>query len=408
MNFALPTYASPEAVDFADRSMEAVCYAAYWASTELARERGRYSSYTGSLWDQGVLPLDSLDRLAAARGEAVTVGPRRPAGLGRPAARIARYGMRNSNCVAPLPDGDHRQHRRRLGGIEPTTRTSTSKSNLSGEFTVVNDALVRDLKALDLWDEVMVADLNTSTGRWPASTACRRNSRPATPPPSKSTRSGWSKPPPAGKKWIDQSQSLNLCLALPSGKKLDELYKLAWQRGLKTTYYLRTWAPANGKDRRPGRRWRTAEAPKFCSSTIATARPANETRTLPLARLRRRLTWLARLSGTVTTMPTARPATNAPLRFDDWDTPASPPPTAFPPTDSASQTSRWVPCSPTRRPRSHRRWPRSPPPTSASSTARRTSTSWPLKSTLGLGILPQGQPQPLDAAGNPPMAQDVH
>ncbi len=259
-------YASPEAVEFADRSMEAVCYHAYWASTELARERGRYSSFTGSLWDRGILPLDSIDLLESGRGEAVEVN--RDARLDWPAlkARIAQYGMRNSNCVAIAPTATISNIVGVSASIEPPYQNLYVKSNLSGEFTVVNEALVRDLKALDLWDEVMVADLKYFDGSlaridrvpdelkdryatafeidpsWLVEAAARRQ------------------------KWIDQAQSLNLYLALPSGKKLDELYKLAWKRGLKTTYYLRTLGAsqaekAGGRDDAGG----TDETPKFCS-----------------------------------------------------------------------------------------------------------------------------------------------
>ena len=262
---ALP-YASPEAVDFADRSMEAVCHAAYWGSTELARERGRYSSYTGSLWDQGVLPLDSLDRLAAARGEAVTVD--RDARLDWAALRerIARYGLRNSNCVAIAPTATIANIVGVSAGIEPDYQNLYVKSNLSGEFTVLNDALVRDLKALDLWDEVMVADLKYFDGslaridRVPEELKARYATAFEIDPV-------WLVEAAARRqKWIDQSQSLNLYLALPSGKKLDELYKLAWQRGLKTTYDLRTLG-ASQAEKTGGRddAGAPAEAPKFCS-----------------------------------------------------------------------------------------------------------------------------------------------
>ncbi|WP_265942163.1 ribonucleoside-diphosphate reductase subunit alpha [Dechloromonas sp. A34] len=233
-------YASTAAVEFADKTMEAVCYHAYSASSELARERGRYSSYTGSLWDRGILPLDSIRLLEAGRGGHVELNRDSSLDWAGLKERIARHGMRNSNCVAIAPTATISNIVGVSASIEPGYQNIYVKSNLSGEFTVVNAALVRDLKALNLWDEVMVADLKYFDGSlariervpdelkaryatafeidpvWLIEAAARRQ------------------------KWIDQAQSLNLYLALPSGKKLDEIYKLAWLRGLKTTYYLRT------------------------------------------------------------------------------------------------------------------------------------------------------------------------
>ena len=235
-------YASGEAVEFADRSMEAVCYYAYYASTELAEERGRYSSYRGSLWDRGILPQDTLKLLAEARGGYVEVDTSETMDWATLRARIATHGMRNSNCVAIAPTATISNIIGVSACIEPTFQNLYVKSNLSGEFTVVNDYLVRDLKARGLWDEVMVADLKYFDGtlsridrvpadlraiyatafevdpKWLVEAASRRQ------------------------KWIDQAQSLNIYMAGASGKKLDEVYKLAWVRGLKTTYYLRTMA----------------------------------------------------------------------------------------------------------------------------------------------------------------------
>ena len=233
-------YASEAAVAFADRSMEMVCYQAYLASTELARERGSYSSFAGSLWQQGVLPHETIALLEAGRGEAVTVDRSSTLDWEALKARIAQHGMRNSNCVAIAPTATISNIVGVSASIEPTYQNLYVKSNLSGEFTVVNAALVQELKALDLWDEVMVDDLKYFDGSlariervpqelreryatafemdpvWLVEAAARRQ------------------------KWIDQAQSLNLYLAQPSGRKLDALYRLAWQRGLKTTYYLRT------------------------------------------------------------------------------------------------------------------------------------------------------------------------
>jgi ribonucleoside-diphosphate reductase alpha chain len=232
-------YASPEAVEFADRSMEMVAFCAYWASTELAEERGRYSSFEGSLWDNGVLPQDTLDLLAAERGGYVELDRSVTLDWDSLRERIKKFGMRNSNCLAIAPTATIANIVGVSASIEPTYQNLYVKSNLSGEFTVVNEYLVSDLKAADLWDEVMISDLKYFDGnlaridrvpadlrrlyatafevepKWLVEAAARRQ------------------------KWIDQSQSLNIYMAGASGRKLDETYKLAWIRGLKTTYYLR-------------------------------------------------------------------------------------------------------------------------------------------------------------------------
>jgi ribonucleoside-diphosphate reductase alpha chain len=233
-------FASAEAVEFADRSMEAVCYHAYWASTELAEERGRYSSFRGSLWDRGILPHDTLKLLAEERGGYVEVDTSESLDWAALRERIRLHGMRNSNCVAIAPTATISNIIGVSACIEPTYQNLYVKSNLSGEFTVVNDYLVRDLKKLGLWDEVMIADLKFFDGSlakidripaelraiyatafevdptWLVECASRRQ------------------------KWIDQAQSLNIYMAGASGRKLHETYTLAWLRGLKTTYYLRT------------------------------------------------------------------------------------------------------------------------------------------------------------------------
>ena len=233
-------YASQEAVEFADRSMEAVCYYAYWASSELAKERGRYASYKGSLWDKGILPIDSLDMLAQARGGYLEVDRTKTMDWDALRTKIAKDGMRNSNCVAIAPTATISNIIGVDSSIEPCFGNLSVKSNLSGEFTIINHYLVHDLKRLGLWDDVMVMDLKHFDGSlraidrvpqeikalyatafevepiWLVEAASRRQ------------------------KWIDQAQSLNIYMAGASGKKLDETYKLAWLRGLKTTYYLRT------------------------------------------------------------------------------------------------------------------------------------------------------------------------
>ena len=233
-------YASQAAVEFADTSMEAICYHAYWASTELARERGQYASYKGSLWDKGILPLDTLDMLAKERGGYVEVD--RSATLDWDALRqkIARDGMRNSNCVAIAPTATISNIIGVDACIEPCFGNLSVKSNLSGEFTVINHYLVRDLKKLGLWDDVMVVDLKHFDG----------SLRPIDRVPNEikalyatafEIETSWLVEAGSRRqKWIDQAQSLNIYMAGASGKKLDETYKLAWVRGLKTTYYLRT------------------------------------------------------------------------------------------------------------------------------------------------------------------------
>ena len=233
-------YASQEAVEFADQSMEAICYYAYWASTELAAERGKYASYKGSLWDQGIMPLDTLDLLERARGGYVEVDRSMTLDWDTLRNKIAKDGMRNSNCVAIAPTATISNIIGVDACIEPCFGNLSVKSNLSGEFTIINSYLVRDLKRLGLWDDVMVMDLKHFDGSlrpidripqeikalyatafevettWLVEAAARRQ------------------------KWIDQAQSLNIYMAGASGKKLDDTYKLAWLRGLKTTYYLRT------------------------------------------------------------------------------------------------------------------------------------------------------------------------
>ena len=240
-------YSSDAAVAFADRSMEAVCYYAYWASTELAKERGKYSSYKGSLWDQGILPLDTLDLLEQARGGYVEVDRSSTLDWDTLRKKIAKDGMRNSNCVAIAPTATISNIIGVDASIEPCFGNLSVKSNLSGEFTVINSYLVHDLKRLGLWDDVMVMDLKHFDGSlapidrvpqeikslyatafevetvWLVEAAARRQ------------------------KWIDQAQSLNIYMAGASGKKLDDTYKLAWVRGLKTTYYLRTMSATHAE-----------------------------------------------------------------------------------------------------------------------------------------------------------------
>ncbi len=233
-------YASEQAVEFADHSMEMISYYAIQASTDLAAERGRYASFDGSLWSKGILPFDSLMLLQEERGDSLEVDTSSQMDWSKLRERVATIGMRNSNCLAIAPTATISNICGVSQSIEPIYQNLFVKSNLSGEFTITNPWLVRDLKEQGLWDEVMVNDLKYFDGsvvaieripealkqkyscafeldsRWLIEAASRRQ------------------------KWIDQAQSLNLYLAKASGVELDRLYKLAWLRGLKTTYYLRT------------------------------------------------------------------------------------------------------------------------------------------------------------------------
>jgi ribonucleoside-diphosphate reductase alpha chain len=233
-------YASNDAVEFADRSMEAVSYFAIKASSDLAAERGSYSSYEGSLWSRGILPIDSVAILVEQRGaDYIDVDRSQTLDWNGMRERVKTQGMRNSNVMAIAPTATIANITDASQSIEPTYQNLYVKSNLSGEFTVVNPYLVHDLKKRGLWDAVMVNDLKYFDGsvqqidripndlkalyatafevepRWLVDAASRRQ------------------------KWIDQAQSLNLYIAGASGKKLDVTYRMAWFRGLKTTYYLR-------------------------------------------------------------------------------------------------------------------------------------------------------------------------
>jgi len=236
-------YSSDTAIDFADNSMEAISYFAIEASTILAEERGTYESYEGSLWSQGILPIDSLKKLQVERGEEYTqVNFSTTLDWDGMRDRVKQTGMRNSNVMAIAPTATIANITGVSQSIEPTYQNLYVKSNLSGEFTVVNPYLINDLKAEGLWDSVMINDLKYFDGsvqkidripeklktlyatafeispQWLVEAASRRQ------------------------KWIDQAQSLNLYINEANGKKLDVTYRMAWLRGLKTTYYLRAMA----------------------------------------------------------------------------------------------------------------------------------------------------------------------
>jgi ribonucleoside-diphosphate reductase alpha chain len=235
-------YASDEAVKFADSSMEAVCYYAYQASNELAEERGVYSTYKGSLWDRGILPQDSVALLAAERGGYLEVDSSSTMNWDSLRARIKEHGMRNSNCVAIAPTATISNIIGVSACIEPTFQNLFVKSNLSGEFTVVNEYLVRDLKDRGLWDEVMIADLKYFDGTLSKIDRVPQDLRDLYATAFEVEPSWLVEAASRRQKWIDQAQSLNIYMGGASGKKLDDTYKLAWLRGLKTTYYLRTMA----------------------------------------------------------------------------------------------------------------------------------------------------------------------
>ena len=233
-------YASGEAIEFADNSMEMVSYYAIKASTNLAEERGTYTSFKDSLWNKGILPIDSIDILEKNRNGYLDMDKAHKLDWNSLRKRVKKTGMRNSNCMAIAPTATISNICGVSQSIEPTYQNLFVKSNLSGEFTVVNPYMVNDLKERGLWDDVMVSDLKYFDGsvqqvdripddlkmlystafeidpRWLVECASRRQ------------------------KWIDQAQSLNLYMSEPDGKKMDNLYKLAWIRGLKTTYYLRS------------------------------------------------------------------------------------------------------------------------------------------------------------------------
>ncbi len=234
------SYAEPEAVEFADSSMEAISYYAISASIELAKEQGTYSSYRGSKWDRGLLPIDTLDLLEKERGGFLDVDKSSRMDWTPVRENLKKHGIRNSLVMAIAPTATIGNIIGVTASIEPLYKNIFVKSNLSGEFTVLNEFLVRDLKNLGLWDQEMIDDLKYFDGsvqeidriseklkqkyvtafeieyEWIIEAASRRQ------------------------KWIDMGQSLNLYQAKPNGKKVSDMYLLGWEKGLKTTYYLRS------------------------------------------------------------------------------------------------------------------------------------------------------------------------
>ena len=234
------SYSSEQAIEFADESMEAVSYYTIQSSTQLAEERGTYSSYPGSLWSQGILPIDSIADLKAARGDYLQQDDSSKMNWDSLRQRVMTVGMRNSNTMAIAPTATISNICGVSQSIEPIYQNLYVKSNLSGEFTVINPYLVEDLKSHGLWDDVMINDLKYYDGSVQSIDRVPNNLKQLY-KTAFEIDSGWLVEAASRRqKWIDQGQSLNLYMAEPSGKKLDNLYKLAWVRGLKTTYYLRS------------------------------------------------------------------------------------------------------------------------------------------------------------------------
>jgi ribonucleoside-diphosphate reductase alpha chain len=234
-------YASQRAIEFADRSVELISYYAIEASSELAEERGSYSSYEGSLWSQGILPIDSIRLLQEARGDDYLKQDRsQTLDWAKLRTRVATVGMRNSNVLAIAPTATISNICGVSQSIDPTYQNLYVKSNMSGEFTVINPYLANDLKRLDLWDEVMVHDLKYYDGNLQKITRIPRELKELYATAFEIEPRWLVEAGSRRQKWIDQAQSLNLYMANPSGKKMDTLYRMAWLLGLKTTYYLRS------------------------------------------------------------------------------------------------------------------------------------------------------------------------
>lgn len=233
-------YTSQEAIEFADTSMEYISYYAIEASCELAKERGQYSSYEGSLWSKGILPIDSINLLQEVRNTYLTQDKSQQLNWESLRVKVRTQGMRNSNVMAIAPTATISNICAVSQSIEPTYQNLYVKSNLSGEFTVVNPYLIADLKKLNLWDEVMVNDLKYYNGSVTPINRIPQHLKTRYATAFEISPDWLIEAASRRQKWIDQAQSLNVYMAEPSGKKLDDLYKKAWQSGLKTTYYLRS------------------------------------------------------------------------------------------------------------------------------------------------------------------------
>ncbi len=234
------SYASPQAVDFADRSTEMIAWHAFTASAGLAAERGAYPSFAGSKWDRGLLPQDTVDLLSAERGEAVEVARGGWLDWKPVRAAIAEHGLRNSNCLAIAPTATISNIQGVSQSIEPLFSNLFVKSNLSGEFTVVNEYLHRDLVANGLWDDDMLQELKYWDGSIQHIDRIPLEIRERYPTAFEVDATWVIECAARRQKWIDMGQSLNLYVAHPNGGKLNDMYMLAWRKGLKTTYYLRS------------------------------------------------------------------------------------------------------------------------------------------------------------------------
>jgi ribonucleoside-diphosphate reductase alpha chain len=233
-------FGSSEAVEFSDEMMEAIAYFAYEASSDLAAERGRYPSYEGSKWDRGILPQDTLDLLEAERGEAIEVERGGRLDWEPLRAKIAAQGMRNSNVLAIAPTATIANIVGTSPCIEPLYKNLFVKSNISGDFVVLNPSLVRDLKARGLWSAALAEDIKRHDGDLARVAAIPDDVRDRYRTAFQIDSSFLIAAAARRQKWIDQSQSLNLFLPAPDLKSMSHMYRAAWRAGLKTTYYLRT------------------------------------------------------------------------------------------------------------------------------------------------------------------------
>ncbi len=272
-------YASNEAIEFADRSMEMISFYAILASTELARERGTYASYRGSKWDKGYLPIDTIALLEGERGGELDMDRNSTMNWDQVRDAVRQYGMRNSNTMAIAPTATISNITGVAQSIEPTFKNLYAKSNLSGDFTTINNYLVEDLRSLGLWNEEIISELKYYDGsvleieqipehirnlyrtafevepEWTIECASRRQ------------------------KWIDMGQSLNLYIAEPSGRKLNDMYLFAWRKGLKTTYYLRSTAASTVEKSTMKSRPRWVQKPSVSDSAkmeMVVAKPPEE------------------------------------------------------------------------------------------------------------------------------------
>jgi len=234
------SYASQEAVDFADESMEAVSYYALQASQELARERGAYSSYKGSKWDRGFLPIDTIELLEKERGGYLDMNRTARMDWSPLRSAIKESGMRNSLVMAIAPTATIGNITGVTQSIEPMYKNVFVKSNLSGEFTVINECLVEDFKKLGIWDQEMIDDLKYFDGSVQEITRVPSSLKAKYATAFEIDYEWIIEAASRRQKWIDMGQSLNLYQAKPSGKKISDMYMYAWEKGLKTTYYLRS------------------------------------------------------------------------------------------------------------------------------------------------------------------------